>query len=589
MAVQINLVLRLLPVFLMVIAASLFADRPPELPGDDISSAYVQKIIPQDSIALKAPPSATTDATSWLEEAMKTWNAPSLSEQIASDNINIPVGKGAIFVPRFSESGLEPDIEILDSVGNIAGRGNSGRNFAVLPGRYYVIHGSGPSKQRLVHTIDVIEGKPIPVIPDWAGLSINVVDENGIAIRGEYELTRIDTFIPFGRGYGPDPNLGEETKTWILKPGLYKIIGTGENYNTLKNFVTVQLLPGRFIKFLLVEDPAAFNKITGGGIVDMQASQNLAKFWKYGIDIGGNILFNAKIDYLQQENNTTTSTITVLLNSWFRYEQAPYDWNTNLKLDEGFTLSEINLRHPSETFIEPSIDEPRLTSLFIWRFLSWFGPYGRFEATSAIFPKRVFPDQTNNKPFFYLLNEDGTRALYDTISIPREREPSFSPMELTGSFGTNMDLIKARYIEARLRTGLAYEFLHARRQYKIVDTSAIDAAVRQNDSSQIAKSTILMSVPAITANAAGPEAAAVLDLRIGSWGTAKSEVRIFLPLVPVEDRGIPKLYILSILSWRISRAVTLDYQYSYSFSDLQSGKKKQSEHRLIIRYSYASR
>lgn len=99
-----------------------------------------------------------------------------------------------------------------------------------------------------------------------------------------------------------------------------------------------------------------------------------------------------------------------------------------------------------------------------------------------------------------------------------------------------------------------------------------------------------MPISAMTENAIGPEAAAVLDVRVGGRATAKSEVRLFLPIVPAKNRGMPKLDIISILSWQISRVVTLDYQYTYSFCDIQVlGKKKESEHRLILRYSYTSR
>jgi hypothetical protein len=585
----------LLPAFPVILATilsaapALFAARPPELPGEEISNEYIQQIIPKDSIAAKAPQSSKPAEATWLDQAMKTWDAPPLSEQVASDNINIPVGKGAVFIPRMAEASLEPDVEIIDSVGNVAGRGPSGRNYAVLPGRYYVMFGSGTHKQRQVRTVDVIEGKPMPIIPDWAGLSIDVVDQNGIAYRGEYELTRIDQFEPLGRGYGPDPELGEEAKTWILKPGLYKIFGVGENFNTLKNFVTVQLLPGQFTKFLLIEDPAVFNKVTGGGVVDIQMNRSLAKYWKYGIDIGGNILFNAKVDHLVKENNTTTSTIAMLLNTWLRYEKGPFDWNTALKFDEGFALSDINLKNPDSTIIEPSIDEPRLTSLFIWRFLSWLGPYGRFEATSTIFAKRVFPDRANQKSFFYLINSDSTRSQYDTISMSLEKEPSFSPTEITSGLGANMDIVKIRYIEARLRTGIAYVFTHKRRHLVVTDTSSISNAGRRTDSLQIVKSTILMPVEAVTENATGPEAALVLDIRLGSWATSTSEARLFVPLAPAGNSGKPKLDISSILSWQISRAVSLDYQYTYAFNELQSVKQKQSEHRVIIRYSYTSR
>ena len=159
--------------------------------------------------------------------------------------------------------------------------GYPGRTFSVEPGAYTVVLGSGAHEQRIVRKVTVEEGRTVPIMPDWAGLAVETVDSLGVSFRGQYELMRIDEFESYGQGYGANPELGEVVKTWIVKPGIYKILGVGQSYNSLTGFVTVRLVPGEFCRFLLVQDSTDY-RILGGGTVDVTPQSKLASPWKYG-------------------------------------------------------------------------------------------------------------------------------------------------------------------------------------------------------------------------------------------------------------------------------------------------------------------
>jgi len=365
------------------------AAPPPPLPGEEITDEYLEEMLPRDSIEGRAP-ATSQDSPTWLDKAMKTWQAPKLSAQMGGDQAYIPIGKGAVFVPRMSKASLEPDVEVVDSLGEVVDRGKPGRAYSTLPGTYSVVFGSGPHQQLIVRQVTVEEGDVEPLIPDWAGLIVDVVNEQNLPFAGDYEVVRIDEFQPYGRGRGADPDLGEEPSTWILRPGLYKILTVGESYNSLRNFITVRLLAGHLTRVLLVMDEDN-RSIQGGGIVEFGPERVQTHAWNYGLDIGGSLLFNATVDRLLtgDERATTSSTIALLLNGWLRYNEGPRDWTSSLRLDEGFSITDFDFAHIAST-----VDDARLRSLFIWRLLSWLGPYARFDLQASFFAKHARPPES---------------------------------------------------------------------------------------------------------------------------------------------------------------------------------------------------
>lgn len=561
---------------------SIHAAAPPSLPGEDITQDYYEAVVPRDSIVQKAPKRSIHSPT-WLDEAVETWDAPSLSVQLEEDQSFIPMGKGALFVPRMTESDLEPDIEILDSEGVLVARGETGRRYSVLPGIYYVLIGSGSHRQALVRTVSVQESRTTPVVPDWSGLSIEVIDPNGIPIRGEFEIVNLDDFEPYGRGFGPDPDLGEKPRTWILKPGLYKVFSVGESYNTLRNFITVYLHPGRLANVILVEDPNDF-RILSGGALDLGVDRSIAQNWKYGLDLGGGALFKAEIDRQGTSDQTSNSTtISLLMNMWVRYERSPFEWSTTLRLNEAFSfiISDKGLQDFTGTE-----DEPRIRSLYIWRLLDWFGPYARGELQSSLFPKyeRLTDEEME---YFLIAQPDSTH----TIDISREirTEPSFSPLEFELGLGANVDIFDLRFVKTRLRTGFGYNFKSVRDRYTLITPRELDHVV---DPDSLSRAKILRYVGTPDpSHEAGPEAAFTGEVRVGRWATVSGELNVFSPVAPEPRLLEPDIDLEGTLSWRISRAVTLDYRYNYTLKRPaeEEFREDKSEHRVQLRYSFSSR
>jgi hypothetical protein len=561
------------------LSGTVSAELPPDLPGEEVSKEMFRRRIPRDTIGAQRVGVQKKDTLTWYDRAAKTWEAPPLAEQMSAERASVPMGMGGIFVPRFTEANDEPDVEILSTDGESVKGGEPGQTFSVEPGSYFVMLGSGSHRQRIVRQVEVTEAKTTPVMPDWSGLTIETVDSTTIAFRGEYELLRIDEFEPYGRGFGADPELGEKSKTWVLKPGTYKILGRGEGYNNLRNFITVRLLPGELVNVLLVERPSDM-AIISGGTVDVTPGTRIASHWKYGVNIGGNLQFTGEIDR-RVEQQKLNSVLSLRTGLWLRFNLKPFEWESNLLLDEGLNLSETNFE---DVIAAP--DDFRVISLFVWRIFSWAGPYGRSELRTDLLPSRIRREDV--KKNFCILGPDSTIARFDTATSFQER-PSFGELSLDIDAGANIDVLNFRFLEIKLRGGLGFSYNHFRDRFDKVSATAVagdSAAV-----AQVANSLILMPYDAKSTREFGPQGSATGNLRIGRVATASGELRVFAPMIPELRLTRPDFDLTVTLSWRLARALTLDYDYTYELEQPKdvATRKNVSTHKIYLRFSYASR
>src|SRR5690606_13227142 len=205
------------------------------LPGEEV---VTRPNIQGRGDAAPAPrvPADSVTGTNWL--------APPVHEQLARDPVLLALGKGALFMPTFSEPRREPDLAILNTEGELVATGQTGRRLLLDAGDYEIRFGSGVSARRLRTQVRVEEGRTTTVAPTWGGLLVETLTETGEYIDGQYDLVRMEDWINYGRGQGSTEERLQDIDVWIIEPGLYRISRVGEGYNSLLNYITVQVNPG---------------------------------------------------------------------------------------------------------------------------------------------------------------------------------------------------------------------------------------------------------------------------------------------------------------------------------------------------------
>jgi len=340
---------------------------------------------------------------------------------------------------------------------------------------------------------------------------------------------------------------------------------------------------------MLIQDPKDLS-VKGGGTVDITQRTELASHWKYRADIGGNIKFNANIDSKAEKNGNTYSTIVSLLsNALLDYENDPFEWENKILVDEGFNFSGLQVAD-----LATDVDEFRFSSLFIWRFLPWFGPYGRTEVITNFLPRRI--NRGDNYKYFCILDSSyyvKSREGFDS-SMTFQLNPSFSPLTFDIGFGANADLIGTNIFESKLRIGFGSSFSsYPDRFNEVLQDKALWRTPQDSllYESFLQKSRTVLPQSRASIIELGPQTALNMMLRIGWFATATAELNIFAPIAPELRFMRPDFDLTTTLSWQLSHWVTLDYKYSYMLkqpSDPNLQVDRQS-HGVTLRLQFTSR
>jgi hypothetical protein len=239
-------------------------------------------------------------------------------------------------------------------------------------------------------------------------------------------------------------------------------------------------------------------------------------------------------------------------------------------------------------------------SLFTWRLLQWFGPYGRFEVFTGVIPQYARTEGTDNNYCFVILNKDSSLAEIDSLSSSRLTEPAFSPLLAEAGVGANMRLLSNRFAEARFLLGIGFT---QESRYRETEEDVPDSVVKYDTGSVSGKTfagidsaddhiNIRYIGTTTTQPEYGPEATFYATLRFGRFGTNETEFKIKAPVVRFSKPGFkPDVQWRNTLSWNLIKSVTLDYQVQYAlrWPSEENLRTDMWTHRILLRFSFSSR
>jgi hypothetical protein len=364
------------------------------------------------------------------------WMAPPVHEQLSRDPVLVTLGKGAVFIPTFSEPRREPELVIFDAKGDVAATGQTGTRILLDSGTYEVRFGSGVSARRLRTTVQVKEGRTATVYPDWGGLLVETLSSTGEYLDGQYDLIRMEDWVNFGRGQGFKEERLQDIDVWLLKPGLYRLSRVGEGYNSLINYITVQINPGELHSVELVFDDAG--SLIAGGVKSLNTRARVGQYWTYGLRAGGNASFTRLVDQADIATQSVLFSTDMRLRA--RYDRAAFFGITELFLQNSFLKQDQEPLRPTQDFLQ-------LRSTWVRRLNNWIGPYIRGQASTHLFPAEV------NLDTVYIVS--GTDTTTVATGGTFEWQPTFYPLNLAEGAGVNIEWLSRYELELSTQLGLA--------------------------------------------------------------------------------------------------------------------------------------
>ncbi len=492
------------------------------------------------------------------------WTAPTTESQLASDQVTLEADQGAIFVPSMTKGADEPEVLVFESDQKVAS-GRTGARIPIAPGSYTLKVGSGPPRQMLDLQVVVKKGETTVAEATWAGLKVEVVDTQNIPHRATYEIIRSEDREVFGIGYGADSLQGEPLRTWLLQPGLYRIVRTGETYRARRDFATVLLPAGGLAHFKLVIDPIT-GDFRGAGVVEASelgiktaASESN---WTHRATASGAANLSSTDNFVGRPNQSTFGA-TVFLDAYSTYENGPHFVSGIFEMEEGFV--QIDPDRGAKLPTQQTQDRLRVDALYT-RFISdrW-GPYARFGLVTNVFAAETLATEPITIAFNRL---NGAR---DVVAFNANQEyrtaDGFGSLRVREGFGINVRLLRTDKATFNWRGGIGLRqnvFNNTFVERDLLTTPEIDYFEIDDFSEE------------------GFETTLTGNVRLARRLSFITDLEVF---ADASNTGDPTIDWRNTLSFRLSRFLSLDYTYDLlDFPQVSS--ETQTRQNLLLRASF---
>lgn len=499
--------------------------RAAEAPEDAPASTAVTNIVPS-----ALPPAVSPESLHVLEQD-NGWPAGSISTQLNRDPTLVPFGKGALFVPAMVNPLDEPPVTVWRGNDKVA-EALSGVRIPVPPGEYSVQIGSGSVQQRFSTHVEVKELATTVVPVTWAGLSVHVMDAKLNSLRGPYEVIRMDDREYIGIGFGTDEQAGEPVSTWILKPGLYKLVRVGSSYHARTDFATVRLLEGQHTHFILVQD--ATGAFQGAGEARPEELFRPGEGLWASLIFGGDVSFNSRKSVIGSPDGNGY-TFHVFLDTKANAEIFNSPMLLRLQVEEGQS------RLPRLPW-QKIQDRAQIDGLYIYALRPWAGPYVRARGTTNLFPGTQFFDPVSEISIHD--KETGT-----TQSLSGVKNLTLSPplgsITIKEGMGFNLRVFKNIFAETTIRTGFGAQHLINRNVLQ--DVTKVGDPIHKYD-----------KVP--TDHQVGMELTVIAVARLTRWVVANVVVDALFPFGSFKQ---PDLDVEASLAVKLTQFVALNYVLRY--------------------------
>ena len=498
--------------------------------------------LPGQAGAVPEPGAATADS-----QAGVNWLSPPLHLQLSRDPALNTIGKGALFLPTYSESRREPEIAVLNRTGSLAATGQTGTRIMLDSGTYDVRFGSGFTSRRLRTTVHVEEGHTTLVPPSWGGLIVETLTESGEYIDGQYDLIGMDKWINYGRGQGYSEERLQDIDVWILPPGLYRISKVGEGYNSLRNYITVQINPGELHSVEVVFNDAG--ALIAGGVKTLNTRARAGQYWTYGLRAGGNVALTRKVDV---DNTSQSLVFSTDMRLRARYDREDYFGINEVFMQNSFSKVEGVPLEVTQDFLQ-------LRSTWVRRLNNWVGPYVRGQVSTHLFPR----DKNEDTVYVADSPADTLPSLIETGGS-FEQQPSFFPLTLAEGAGVNVDWLSAYAIEVSTQTGLAARQEIARGDF-----------IPRNDSVYERNSSLYRL---------GAEGILITKLRISSQFTLDLRAEVFAEDFKIQDARLENLE--ADFRFFLTRNIEVGYLFQMKESLTDTPTRFPRTHSLSLRLSF---
>ncbi len=379
--------------------------------------------------------------------------------QLSIDPVPVPPDLGGIFVPNIINRSdvTAATYTVFNANNRPVAISQTGKKSFVIPGNYTVRVGRLGNEMLPLFKVTVKKGMMTVIRSRWAALIIRVVDERLIQFRGTYDIIHLNSRRGIGTGIGADDTLGEKVRPWLVPKGTYMIVRVGDSYLARSNYFTVRVSPGKVTYFRLVIDRNA-NTFLGGGVLLGEPTTQRVGAWRWSMQLSGNVLFNYAQNVSGNANGPSFSMAAFFFGRAL-FNQDKHFFMSTLSAELGFTL-------PTQGNFQKSADRIELQGIYVFRVLSWLGPYLRAGFESVMLPdwyQFTDEDRFTRQDVSIYHCESAACDLQRTVKVTSGEQLQqlqlsdiFDPILLKQGLGLNIQPVRSPWIDLRILFGLGF-------------------------------------------------------------------------------------------------------------------------------------
>jgi hypothetical protein len=291
-------------------------------------------------------------------------------------------------------------------------------------------------------------GEPLPrpdAPAELAGARTGTLRVHIISTQGTYVPMGFDVFsaesqavVQFGKG--ADESTGQPAPSWELPPGLYKIVRSGEPFESAVDFAAVEIEAGEVVDFVIAVDPDTL-QFRGSGPVtgELPTGTEIAGI-RLALNAGGSLEITNRHHVVGG-----TGGVTALV-GLFGHFSLVFDRDAHfLSLTSDLTLTLSDLAVAS---IASTQDRWEAAALYAYNLGNpYIGPYGRASFSTRVFPGYLYLDGDGDTVVVNIARADGTmetetfgdQANQDDLRIKVAQ--SFAPFVLQEELGGNLKAV----------------------------------------------------------------------------------------------------------------------------------------------------
>lgn len=490
------------------------------------------------------------------------WLQPPPEDQLANDETVIPVGKGAVFIPSMSTPSAEPPVILVgpEGVRDVP----TGERVLVDPGSYTVIVSPGSPGQGVGEAIEVLEGETALVPVTWGAIRILVTDERRVPFRGQYDLIASEGRENMGTGFGADTFQGEQLMTWLVPPGVYRIVKPGANYRQLRNYATVYVPPGGLVRYRLVMDPDTQDFLGAGVLLpnEFGAEDRQDRPWRQTLVVGADGSFVHTNNVVGLTNQLVFSG-NLFVDHTINYTKKGHHFTTLLQVEEGATW--IRPQNATPLPLIKTRDRLLGDALYTWFAREHWGPYLRAGAETRAFPTNVLATEDT---VYAVERADGTvelnaRSANETFKTAN----AWAPTTVREGGGLNYRALNNRWITFNFRLGLGLRQNLFQGAYLLDDDRSTDT-IEYSEVESFYQ--------------AGAEGTIVFTARLPGWAVYSTDLELFAGFDAITR---PSFEWRNTVTLRLTKFLSVNYFANLDYLPLVVDNL-QLEHSVVLRASW---